>query len=196
MMIEISPPNEELIDVNVWVGTRRGNLLVGDIRYYWQTISGLQESVLPRENVFYFFHGKWIFILSAMYSDIILLQVVTSWSMGNASPSFMVTAAIAERLVISVTRVPRLFGLEYRLATSAPLPVANPFPAALLGVLAGDYCPIYELHFAPENIIVVGDSGGGILAYQLARYCTSFGEPERTTTLKKMIQWVVARLAL
>ncbi|KAI3612719.1 hypothetical protein WG66_014781 [Moniliophthora roreri] len=87
----------------------------------------------------------------------------------------MVTAAIAERLVISVTRVPRLFGLEYRLATSAPLPVANPFPAALLGVLAGDYCPIYELHFAPENIIVVGDSGGGILAYQLARYCTSFG---------------------
>ncbi|KAH9060377.1 alpha/beta-hydrolase [Lactarius deliciosus] len=47
---------------------------------------------------------------------------------------------------------------------------ANPFPAALLDALAGYVYLTNVIGFAPENIVVEGDSAGGNLALALVRY--------------------------
>ena len=46
----------------------------------------------------------------------------------------------------------------------------NPFPAALLDIIAGYDHLVNVLGFAPENVIVEGDSAGGNLAIALVRY--------------------------
>lgn len=64
----------------------------------------------------------------------------------------------------------RALNVEYRLSQGPPLPQENPFPAALIDMItAYDYL-INGLGFAPHNIFITGDSCGGNLAFQLARY--------------------------
>ena len=62
----------------------------------------------------------------------------------------------------------RTFAVDYRLTASAPNPPENPFPAALLDTLAAYRYLVQDAGFAPENIIVAGDSAGGNLAVTLA----------------------------
>ena len=89
--------------------------------------------------------------------------------MGSASPSPVVTP-IARGLLEETNSVNRLFSLEYRISSSAPFPVANPFPAALIDAVTGYNYLISELGFEPNNIITVGDSAGGHLALSFLRY--------------------------
>uniref|UniRef100_A0A0W0ETF2 Putative alpha/beta-hydrolase n=1 Tax=Moniliophthora roreri TaxID=221103 RepID=A0A0W0ETF2_MONRR len=96
----------------------------------------------------------------------------------SASPSFGPTALTAEGLLQHCTNVSKLFAVEYRLASGPPHPIVNPFPACFLDVLAGYHYLVNQLGFSPENIIVTGDSCGGVLAYQLGRYCTSPGDSQ------------------
>jgi acetyl esterase/lipase len=53
------------------------------------------------------------------------------------------------------------------------LKVTNPFPAALIDVIAGYRYLVEEVGVEPANIIIGGDSAGGILAYQLVRFLTT-----------------------
>lgn len=65
---------------------------------------------------------------------------------------------------------PRLFASEYRISSAAPFPSANPFPAALFDAIAGYRYLVKDLGFLPSNIIISGDSAGGLVAFWLARY--------------------------
>ena len=64
----------------------------------------------------------------------------------------------------------RSFNLEYRLTKPPATAPENPFPAALIDAIAGYNYLVNEVGFAPENIIVEGDSAGGNLALALVRY--------------------------
>jgi acetyl esterase/lipase len=78
--------------------------------------------------------------------------------------------SIADGLLQHISSHPRLFALEYRLSSGPPFGNSNPFPAALLDAIAGYHYLVVELNFEPQNIIVSGDSAGGLLAFWLARY--------------------------
>ncbi|CDO74480.1 hypothetical protein BN946_scf184979.g35 [Trametes cinnabarina] len=64
----------------------------------------------------------------------------------------------------------RIFGLEYRLSSAAPFPPANSFPASLINAIAGYRYFIEDVGFEPHQIILFGDSAGGGIAFNLARY--------------------------
>lgn len=66
--------------------------------------------------------------------------------------------------------VTRSLAVEYRLTKPPSITPSNPFPAALIDAIAGYNYLVHDLGFAPENIIVEGDSAGGNLALALARY--------------------------
>lgn len=68
------------------------------------------------------------------------------------------------------TQFSRLLNVEYRLASGAPWNVENPFPAALIDAIHAYNYLVNELHFRPENVMVVGESAGGTLGMQLVRY--------------------------
>ena len=104
----------------------------------------------PNEKVFFHLHGG-------------------AYVMGSASPSQTATP-MAKGLLEQTNTVNRVFSLEYRISSSAPFPVANPFPAALIDALTGYNYLITELGFEPDNIIIIGDSAGGHLALTLLRY--------------------------
>ncbi|KAF9644832.1 alpha/beta-hydrolase [Thelephora ganbajun] len=104
----------------------------------------------PNEKVFYHFHAG-------------------AYIMETAHPNGISTPVIMGLLAKTKT-VNRLFSLEYRLSSSAPLPIANPFPAALIDAVTGYNYLISELGFEPNNVIVVADSAGGHLALCFLRY--------------------------
>lgn len=64
----------------------------------------------------------------------------------------------------------RGLAVEYRLSSAAPFKIANPFPAAILDAVAGYNHLITVAGFLPENVIISGDSAGGLLAIGLLRY--------------------------
>ncbi|EKM55215.1 uncharacterized protein PHACADRAFT_184030 [Phanerochaete carnosa HHB-10118-sp] len=84
--------------------------------------------------------------------------------MGSSHPSSVTTDVTRGSLEKRPKVAERVFGLDYRLASSAPYPPANPFPAATLG-------------FEPSNIIVWGDSSAGHLASNLVRHLANPGIP-------------------
>ena len=67
----------------------------------------------------------------------------------------------------------RVFSLEYRLSSAAPFAPANPFPASLLDAIAGYKYLVSDLGFDPHRIVISGDSAGGGIALNLARYIAS-----------------------
>ncbi|KAJ7197196.1 alpha/beta-hydrolase [Mycena pura] len=90
--------------------------------------------------------------------------------MGSGGPSFSPSAVMFKGLLEHVPQFSRIFAMEYRLAVGHPFSTANPFPAALIDVIAGYRYLVEETGFEPRNIIISGDSAGAILAYQLTRY--------------------------
>ena len=74
------------------------------------------------------------------------------------------------QLVSTHPSIRRGLAVEYRLSTGPPLEHANPFPAALLDILAGYAYLTDVVGFAPGDIVVVGNSSGGNLAIALVRY--------------------------
>src|SRR5258707_5086262 len=87
----------------------------------------------------------------------------------SAHPNAL-TTAIPQHLVRLSDSVIRVLSLEYRLASTKPLPDAHPFPTQLLDALAGYNYLVNMAGFEPKNIIVAGDSAGGNLAHALTQY--------------------------
>lgn len=95
---------------------------------------------------------------------------------------------------------PRAFVLEYRLSSTSPFPQANPFPAALLDAIAGYRYLIQDLGFHPSNVLVSGDSAGGLLALWLAqylsaqKYSTKLFPPGGLLLLSPTVDWTNTRM--
>ncbi|RDX54212.1 alpha/beta-hydrolase [Lentinus brumalis] len=90
-----------------------------------------------------------------------------AFHIGTANPSDL-TANFTRGLLEHSQTLQRTFAADYRLTASAPNPPENPFPAALLDTLAAYRYLVQDAGFAPENIVVAGDSAGGNLAVTLA----------------------------
>ncbi|KAJ7733765.1 Alpha/Beta hydrolase protein [Mycena maculata] len=121
---------------------------------YWMHKTGSKVEVVaplaPGEKIVYALHGGAYTRLSAHPND--------------------PTSGIARGLLQHVDTVRRTFAIEYRLSSTFPYPVANPFPTALLDALAGYHYLVHTLRIPPEDIIIDGDSAGGNLALALTRY--------------------------
>ena len=155
----------------VWVGTAN-HLVTGDLKLwakianvssirvpgYWIHKKGTSIKVAsapqPGEKVIYQLHGGGYVRLSGHPKDIT----------GNISKGYLKHLDV----------VNRVFSLEYRLASTKPFQVAHPFPTQLLDALAGYNYLVNVVGFAPENVIVSGDSAGGNLAHALTRYLTEY----------------------
>ncbi|KAJ6587015.1 Alpha/Beta hydrolase protein [Mycena vulgaris] len=128
---------------------------------YWihkpRSTINLEAPTMPGEKIAYCLHGGAYSRLSAHPSD--------------------PTAAINRGLLERVDSVHRTFTIEYRLASTTPFPVANPFPAALIDALTGYNYLVNKLHISPSDIIVEGDSAGGNLALALVRYLVEHPSP-------------------
>ncbi|KAF8590913.1 alpha/beta-hydrolase [Ramaria rubella] len=173
-------PNEEVPDSTLkdarftWIEGIDDEYILGELREYAK-IAGLSAAKIPGywqfrpgttikgtlhaqegERVVYHFHGGGMYLSSAHPSD--------------------QTAHIPRGIMKHSNTVSRTFAVDYRLCSSAPSPVANGFPAALLDCLSG-YQYLINLGFKPENIIVAGDSAGGNLALALVRYLTRHSPP-------------------
>lgn len=125
---------------------------------YWTHKKGSQIEIgaapTPGEKVLYHLHGGAYVRLSAHPKD--------------------VTAVIARGILQHVDSVHRSFAVEYRLSSSKPYEVANPFPAALLDALAGYNYLVNTVGFSPSDILLVGDSAGANLAHALTRYLVEY----------------------
>ncbi|KAF8219895.1 endoplasmic reticulum protein [Tricholoma matsutake] len=121
---------------------------------YWMHKQGstikVEASPAPGEKVVYHMHGGGYVRHSAHPTD--------------------ATAAIPRGLLKHVDSVHRTFSIEYRVSSTTPNPVANPFPAALLDALAGYNYLLNVIGFSSSDIIFCGDSAGGNLAHALTRY--------------------------
>lgn len=104
----------------------------------------------PGEKVVYALHGGAFHVLSAAPSSL--------------------PATIARGMVQHLPNVRRVFALEYRLSTAAPLEPSHPFPTALVDAIAGYNYLVNVVGFGPTDIILEGDSAGGNLALALTRY--------------------------
>lgn len=74
----------------------------------------------------------------------------------------------------------RVLNVEYRLSQGPPFQIENPFPAALIDAVTAYSYLVNELLFNPRNILIMGDSAGGTLAFQLVRYVASGELPNLT----------------
>ena len=122
---------------------------------YWFDKDGVDTPIGARprssEKVIYALHGGAYILASA--------------SPGNGHD------IIIHGLMRHCAGVERVFAVEYRLSRAAPEDTpAHPFPAALLDALAGYTYLIDSVGFAPQDIIIEGDSAGGNLALALTRY--------------------------
>ena len=85
------------------------------------------------------------------------------------------TMAVIARNILQHCQVfQRAFSIEYRLSSTTPYAIANPFPAALIDALAGYNYLIDTVGFAPSNVVIEGDSAGGNLALALTRYLVEY----------------------
>lgn len=166
--VEITPgPNVN----GVWIQPRP-DLAFGDIQHaqevnkvrdvrvpgYWYEKDGVvpenSPHPVPGEKVAYFIHGG-------------------AFVSGSAHPS-QAYAAIPNGLLQHCPSIKRVFALEYRLLRTLPS-VEGAFPAMILDSLNG-YMHLVELGYAPEDIILVGDSAGGNLALSLCRYLVEYAD--------------------
>lgn len=147
-------PTPELFseDLKVWVAVGETDMV--RVPGYWQKQPHLEVPAgavpQPAEKVVLFFHGGGYIRLSAHPS----------------SP----TAAITKQILKSTPSIRRTFALEYRLSSTEPYPRTGSFPAAFVDALAGYVYLVKNVGFAPEDIIIVGDSAGGNLGLALTRY--------------------------
>ena len=88
----------------------------------------------------------------------------------------------------------RIFSLEYRISSTAPFKPINPFPTSLLDATAGYRYLVEDIGFHPRNIILSGDSAGGGIAFNLARYIAtanlpSLPRPSGLILLSPAVDW-------
>lgn len=118
---------------------------------YWIDRKGndtpLNQPPQPNEKVLYYLHGG-------------------GYVTHTANPAYDLTSRIADKLLDCHPSFRRSFAVEYRLTSGR----VNPFPTALIDALTGYTYLVDVVGFAPENIIVFGDSAGGNLTLALARY--------------------------
>ncbi|KAJ7176627.1 alpha/beta-hydrolase [Mycena filopes] len=151
-------PTPDLVAGEILHFAKLNGVVPATIGGFWYGVSGDEFSVdqraLPDEMVIYHLHGGG-FVVD-----------------GQRGSIFSPSATTVDGYLHHLPQIPRVFALEYRLASGPPFPVRNPFPAALIDAITGYHYLIHQVGFAPRNIIVSGDSAGGVLAYQLARYLT------------------------
>lgn len=145
------------------------HMIVGQIRE-WATLAGLESVTIPGywyeqsgtnlpagapakpgEKVLYTLHGGGYVGHSAHPRD--GCSEIPRGILKHTSPSLV-----------------RALAVEYRLTRPSPVNPNNSFPAALLDAIAGYNYLVNEVGFAPENIVVHGESAGGNLALALTRY--------------------------
>jgi acetyl esterase/lipase len=97
--------------------------------------------------------------------------------MGDASP-IGTSAILMTDMLARFPQFNRILNIEYRLSQGPPWPQENPFPAALIDVIAAYSYLVNGLFLQPSNILVMGESEGGTLALQLVRYILAANLPE------------------
>jgi len=159
----INPVDEKFIPGDVKAMAKQASVESDRIPGYWyhqkgQPLMGGAKAE-PGEEVVYFIHGGGFIHQSA-------------------HPADMASAGCAGTLK-ALPHVKRLLSIEYRLSTGEPIaPAANPFPAALLDVLAGYSYLVNELGFEPKDIILSGDSCGANLTLALLRSIREIHNPK------------------
>ncbi|KAF8515546.1 alpha/beta-hydrolase, partial [Gautieria morchelliformis] len=146
---------DEFIKGEVAAMAKKNSVLPARIYGYWfgkRASDGSHgQRASPGELVYYHLHGG-VFVT------------------GSCSPKSLLANIPLGVLGQCAGKVDRAFGLDYRLASSAPYPPSNPFPAALVDALSGYYYLVKTLGFSPRNVILGGDSAGSNLAVVLVRY--------------------------
>ncbi|GAC99044.1 potential esterase/lipase [Pseudozyma hubeiensis SY62] len=149
----------------------------------WEVKGGVGRSAEPGEKVLYHLHGGAYWIGTAHEKDVTAAvnteslrymaeiyksrEAAQQSADGSASSSSSSNSAYSGKLL-------RSFSLDYRLCVPGR-PRAGSYPAALLDALSGYLYLVRDLNFAPENIIIAGDSAGGNLALALCRYLRDEG---------------------
>ncbi|GJJ06911.1 hypothetical protein Clacol_001107 [Clathrus columnatus] len=154
-LVMVDPVQDEFIVGFVRDAVRANSVIISErVPGYWWGDRGKDGKVgqpaAPGEKVLLAFHAG-------------------GFVMGTSRPKGSNDIVISDLLTNSSSHFTRVFAPDYRLASSAPNPIANPFPGALLDALAS-YLYLLKLGFTPNNIIVFGDSSGGTLSVLLTRY--------------------------
>ncbi|KXN80644.1 Esterase [Leucoagaricus sp. SymC.cos] len=103
------------------------------------------------DKVLYTLHGGGFFAFSAHPADPL--------------------ATIAHGIVKECEDLNRVFCIEYRLSKwDMKNHTTHPFPTALVDAIAGYNYLVNDMGYAPENIIIEGDSAGANLGLALTRY--------------------------
>jgi acetyl esterase/lipase len=155
----------------VWVGAA-GHLVTGKLKI-WAAIAQVSSVRLPG----YWVHKKGTFIKvgsAPQPGEKVIYQLHGGAYVRLSANPKDITAAISKGYVQHIDTVQRVFSIEYRLASTKPYAVAFPFPTQLIDALAGYNYLVNVVGFAPENIIVSGDSAGGNLAHALTRYLVEY----------------------
>ncbi|KAL1695441.1 Alpha/Beta hydrolase protein [Schizophyllum commune] len=151
----------------VWVNAAP-ELIIGPVKL-WASMTG----VLPARIPGYWMHprGSTKHIASRPVAGEKVLYSLHGggFTVGSAHPDH-IFSNVARRIMDSSKTVRRAFAIEYRLSKASNGKRENPFPAALIDALAGYKYLIQVVGFAPEDIILEGDSTGGGLALSLVRY--------------------------
>jgi acetyl esterase/lipase len=148
-------PTPDLMNDKLRTWAAEANVAPMRIPGYWFDEEGantpIGASPRPSEKVIYSLHGGGYIFCSASPDGI--------------------HATLVRSLLKHCKDVQRVFAVEYRLSRAAPEDTpANAFPAALLDALAGYAYLVQSVGFAPQDIIIEGDSAGGNLAHALTRY--------------------------
>ncbi|KAI0248122.1 alpha/beta-hydrolase [Lactifluus subvellereus] len=148
-------PTPALMNNKLRTWAAEANVVPMRIPGYWFDEEGANTPIgaapRPSEKVIYSLHGG-------------------AYIFGSASPD-AIHSTLVHGLLKHCEGVQRIFAVEYRLSRAAPEDTpANAFPAALLDALAGYTYLVQSVGFAPQDIIVEGDSAGGNLALALTRY--------------------------
>ena len=160
----------------VWLDPASG-LIVGELKI-WATAQGVEPACIPG----YWMHGPASQVLIGappQPGEKVLLYLHGGYyKTFSAHPTDFTSVVPRTLLARCAPALQRALSVEYRLSSSAPFPERHPFPAALLDALAGYAYIVNVAGFAPENIVVGGDSAGGNLAYALTRYLVEHGEQD------------------
>jgi acetyl esterase/lipase len=151
-------PRPDLVFGDIQRAQEANNVRDVPIPGYWYDKDGVTPNdpcrPVPGEKIVHFIHGG-------------------AFVSGSAHPS-QSYAGIPKGLLHHCPSIKRVFALEYRLLRTLPF-VEGSFPAMILDSLNG-YMHLIELGYAPEDIILLGDSAGGNLALSLCRYLVEYAD--------------------
>ncbi|KAI0093130.1 alpha/beta-hydrolase [Irpex rosettiformis] len=172
------PPVPHLIVGKIKLWAEKAGVESIRIPAYWLEKKGVDLPVNARpsegEKVLYVLHGGGYARQSAHPNDLIANN--PRGILEHTSPT-----------------IRRAFMIEYRNSRSPSQPPSSPFPSALLDAIAGYHYLVNQVGFAPENIILEGDSAGGNLSMALVRYLLEYkntsGLPDVPSALVLISPW-------